>query len=60
MCDRPVADVLIFDRDGLGDRRMPYCYEHAKLMKAAFTKRKIVYRTEIPAGGDKCSAWMDL
>lgn len=59
MCDRPVADVLIFDRDGHGDRRLPYCAEHAKLMKAAFTKRKLPYRTEIPQQGDTCSAWRD-
>lgn len=60
MCDRPVSEGVSFDRDGKGERRLPYCREHAALMKKAMTIRKVPYSLSAPEPGDTCSAWKDL
>jgi hypothetical protein len=60
MCDRPVAEAVTVDRDGLGPRRLPYCREHAALFKPALLKRHVPYALSAPLPGDTCYAWKDL
>ncbi len=58
MCDvRPVA-VLVFDRDGHGEQRYPYCHEHFVLLRNTLDVRHVPYRTERPQPTDSCYAWM--
>lgn len=59
-CPRPVAQAIVFDRDGLGDQRRPYCREHAALIKNAMGTRNLPYVTLPPVPTDTCYAWKDV
>ena len=59
-CDRPATVAITYDPDDKGERRLPYCREHAAAFIRGCTIRKIPVRSETIGTPEDCTAYKDL
>lgn len=58
-CDRPGVELVVYHNHA-GERRLPYCAEHSRLVKHALFIRRQEYEWEHLDPAQPCTAYKDL